>query len=160
MEESGMQRCPICGITRGEQEFQQQLVNEEYRKLRERWEQYHEPNEPHPGLPVTHEHRVHYALLLYENDLSMDATVIAINGAARKAGVDYNSVVRALAPANRTNKSARGLPLTDEDRVRFAVFLLNQNDSPEKPEDAAIARAARKVRVDPDLVVKALAHAN
>ena len=99
MEESAMQVCPICGITREEQEFQQQLVGKELHTLRERWEQHHGPNEPPPGLPLTHEHRVH-----------------------------------------------------------FALYLLDKNDSSEKPDDAAIALAARKVRVDPELVAKA--HAN
>jgi hypothetical protein len=160
MDELNMQVCPICGITRGEQEFQQQLVSKEYRKLRERWEQQHEPNKPPPGLPVTHEYRVHFALWLYQNDLSTDSTVVATNRAAREAGVDYDSVVRALTHANRTNESAPGLPLTDEYRVRYALFLLDQNDSSEKPDDAAIVRAAREARVDPDLVVKALTRAN
>ncbi len=159
MEESGMQKCPICGITRGEQEFQQEQVSEKYRKLRERWEQHHDPNEPPPGLPVTYEYRVHFALWLYQSDSSLDSTVVAINRAAREAGVDYNFVIRAL-NANKTNESALGLPLTDEDRVRYALFLLDQSDSSKKPGNAAIARAARKARVDPDLVVKALPLAN
>ena len=95
-----MEVCPICGITREEQEFQQWLVSEERRKLHERWKQRNDPNEQAPGLPLTHEHLVHYALWLY------------------------------------------------------------QNDSSKKPGDAAIVRAAREARVDPDLVVKALNHAN
>ncbi len=99
MDELNMQVCPICGITRSEQEFQQEQVSVQYRELRERWEQHHDPNEPPPGLP-----------------------------------------------------------LTDEHRIRYALFLLDQTDSSEKPGDAAIARAARKARVDPDLVAKA--HAN
>jgi hypothetical protein len=159
MEESGMQVCSICGITRGEQEFQQHELSEEYRKLRERWEQHHDPNEPPPGLPNTHEYRVHYALWLYENDSSMDATVVAIARAAQKARVDYNSVIRAL-HANKTNESVPGLPLTDEDRVRYALIFLDLNDSSKIPDDAAIALVARKVGVDPDLVVKELHHAN
>jgi hypothetical protein len=89
----------------------------------------------------------------------MDPTVVAINRAAREARVDYRSVIRALS-ANTTNESVSGLPLTDEDRVRYALLLLDQNDSFEKPGDAAIAQAAREVRVDPNLVVKALNHAN
>lgn len=156
MEESAMQECPICGITRKEQEFQQELVGEEHRKLRERWEQHHSPNEPPPGLPVTHEHCVHYALWLYENDSSMDPTVAAISRAAKKAGADYNSVIRALSHAKKTNKSAPpGLPLTDEERVRYALFLLDQDDSSKEPDNEVIALAARKARVDPDLVAKA-----
>jgi hypothetical protein len=159
MEESEMQRCSICGITRGEQEFQQQQVSEEYRKLRERWEQHHDLNGLPPGLPVTHEYRVHYALWLYENDSSMDPTMVAIARAAREAGVDYQSVFRALS-ANKTNDKVAGLPLTEEDRVRYALIMLDLNDSSKKPGDAAIALAARGMRVDPDLVVKALTHAN
>lgn len=157
MEESEMPRCPVCGITREEQAFQQQFVSEELRKQHERWEQHHEPNEPPPGLPVTHEYRVHFALWHYEHDSSMDQTSVAIARAAREAGVDYNSVIRALS-ANKTNELAPGLPLSDEDRVRYALFLLDQNDSSEKPDDATIALSARKARVDPDLVAKA--HAN
>jgi len=159
MDESGMQRCPLCGISRTEQEYQQQQVSEEYRMLRERWEQHHEPNELPPGLPLTHEYRVHAALAFYENDSSMDSTLVALNRAAREAGVDYDSVIRALS-AKKTNEKGAGLPLTDEDRVRYALSLLKQNDSSEKPGDAAIALVAREVRVDPDLVVKALTHAN
>ena len=155
MEESAMQECPICGITRKEQEFQQQLVREEHRKLRERWEQHHSPNELPPGLPVTYEHRVHYALWLYENDSSMEPTVVAISRAARTAGANYEVVVKALDHADRVNKSAPGLPLTDEYRVQYALFLLDQDDSSEKPDDEALALAARKARVNPDLVAKA-----
>jgi hypothetical protein len=159
MEELNMEVCPICGITRKEQEFQQQQVSEEYRMLRERWEQHHEPNEPPPGLPLTQEYRMHFALWLYENDSSMESTVVALMRAAREAEADYDSVARALS-AKKTNEKDAGLPLTDEDRVRVALSMLKQNDSSEKPSDAAIALVARKVRVDPDLVVKALTHAN
>ena len=160
MEESAMQVCPICGISRKEQEFQQQLVGKEQRMLRERWEQHHGPNEPPPGLPLTHEHRVHFALwLLYEDDSSMDPTVVAISRAAKEAGADYDSVFRAL-NAKKTNEKVAGLPLTVEQRVRYALFLLDRDDSSEKPDSAAIALAARATRVDPDLVVKALHHAN
>ncbi len=159
MEELHMEICPICGITRGFREFQQKLAGETLSKNRARWEQYHEPDEPPPGLPLTHEDCVHFALAFYANDSSMDATVVALNRAARKAGVDYNSVVRALNP-KKTNEKIAGLPLTEEDRVRYALVLLKRNDSSEKPGDAAIALAAREVRVDPELVVKALHHAN
>lgn len=158
MEESGMQVCPICGITRREQEFQQWQVSEEYRKLRERWEQHHEPNEPPPGLPVTHEYFVHFALWLYEHDSSMEPTIPALARAARTAGANYEVVVKALDHADRASKSAPGLPLTDEYRVQYALFLLDQDDSSEKPDDEALALAARKARVNPDLVAKA--HAN
>jgi len=154
MEESKMQVCPICGITRREQEFQQWQVSEERRKRHERWEQHHEPNELPPGLPLTHEQCVHFALCFYERDSSMDPTVVAVNRAAQKAGVDYNSVIRALS-SKKTNEKVAGLPLTDEDRVRYALFLLDRDDSSEKPDDAAIALAARKARVDPHLVAKA-----
>ncbi|HEY6286980.1 MAG TPA: hypothetical protein VIX20_15060 [Ktedonobacteraceae bacterium] len=159
MEEINMEVCPICGITRKEQEFQQQLVSVEFHMLRERWEQHHEPNELPPGFPLTQEHRVHFALLLYENDSSMDSTLLALMRAAREAGADHNAVIRALS-AKKTNEKGAGLPLTDDERVRYALLLLEQNDSAEKPSDAAIALVARKVRVDPDLVVKALTHAN
>ena len=159
MKESGMQVCPTCGIPSREQEFQQQLLNLEYRMLRERWEQHHEPNELPPGLPLTREHRVHFALWLYEHDSSMDATVAAIAHAAQEAGVDYNSVIRAL-NANKTNASVPGLPLTEEDRVRYALALLSLKDSSKEPDDATIALVAREVRVDPDLVVKELHRAN
>ncbi len=157
MEESEMQRCPICGITRGEQEFQQQLVDEELRKRRLRWKQHHEPNELPPGLPLTHEQCVHFALWFYEHDSSMDPTAVAINRAAQRARVDYNSVARALS-ANKTNEKVAGLPLTEEERVRYALFLLNRGDSSREPDDAAIALAARKARVTPDLVAKAYAN--
>ena len=95
--------CPICGITREEQEAQQELASIEGRKLYARWKQRNDPNEPAPGLPVTNEYRVHYALLLYQNDSSMDPTVVAIARAAREARVDYKVVVRALDHTNRTS---------------------------------------------------------
>ncbi len=109
MEEPGMRVCPICGITRSEQAFQQWQVSEEYRKQRSRWEQHHEPNEPPPGLPVTHEYRVHFALQLYEHDSSMDRTIVAVNRAAQEAGVDAPSVFKALTHAQRTNEKVAGL---------------------------------------------------
>ena len=125
-----------------------------------RWKQRNDPNEPAPGLPLTHEARVHFALLLYHNDSSMDPTVMAINRAAREAGVGYKDVVKALDHTNRTNESKPGLPLTNEDRVRSALLKLKQNDSSKKPGNAALVRAAREARVDPDLVVEALNHAD
>lgn len=69
-----MEICPICGITRQEQGLQQELVSVEFRMLMARWEQRNNPNELPPGLPLTHEARVHFALLLYHNDSSMDTT--------------------------------------------------------------------------------------
>jgi hypothetical protein len=101
-----MEVCPFCGITRDEREFQQRLVSEEQGKRLARWKQRNDPNEPAPGLPVTHEHRVHYALLLCENylkDLSpQELPFLAIKRAAQEAKVDYNSVARALSYADRT----------------------------------------------------------
>jgi hypothetical protein len=155
-----MEVCPTCGITREEQELQQELVSVEFRILMARWKQHHDPNEQAPGLPLTHEKRVHFALLLYHNDSSMDTTFKALTRAAQEAGVDYKDVVRALDHTNRTNESKPGLPLTDGGRVRYALLLLKQNDSSKRPDNEAIARAARKARVDPDLVVRALNRAN
>jgi hypothetical protein len=155
-----MEVCPICGITSREQEFQQEQASAELRKNFMRWKQRNDPKEPAPGLPLTHEALVHYALLLYHNDSSMDPTVVALTRAAREAGVDYKDVVRALDHTNRTNKSKPGFPLTDEDCVRYALLLIKQNDSSKKPGNAAIVRVARELCVDPDLIVRALNHAN
>ena len=155
-----MEVCPICGITREEQELQRELASVERCMLMERWKQHHAPNELPPGLPLTHEARVHLALMLYHNDASMDPTVMAINRAAQKAGVDYKDVVRAFDHTSRTNGSKPGLPLSDEDRVRYALLLLKQNDSSVRPDDEAIVRVSRKLCVDPELVVRALNDAN
>lgn len=153
-----MEVCPICGITRREQEFQQEQASAEIRKNFARWKQRNDPNEPAPGLPLTHEARVHFALWFYHNDSSMDPTVVALARAAQEAGVDYKDVVRALDHTNRTNESKPGLPLTNEDRVRYALLLLDQNDSSKRPDNAAMVRVARELRVDPNLVVRALDH--
>lgn len=96
-----MQVCPICGITRGEQRFQQELANAEFRKNFARWKQCNDPSESAPGLPLTDEDRVHYALWLYQNNLSKEVPVVAIARAAQEAKVDYNLVVRALNHTNR-----------------------------------------------------------
>lgn len=97
MEELKTQVCPICGITREEQEAQEKFVSAQARMLQLRWERIHAPNEPVPGLPLTDENRVHYALfLLGQNDASKKPNAQAIQRAVREAGADYNSVVWAL----------------------------------------------------------------
>src|SRR5258707_5573847 len=97
MEELKIEGCSICGISREEQEFQQAHVSVEFRMLYARWKQRNDPNEPAPGLPVTHEYRIHYALWLYQKYISEGHLPIAATGrAAYEPGVDYNSVVRVL----------------------------------------------------------------
>ena len=96
-----MQRCPICGITYEEQDAQQEFTQAQFRLLYARWKQCNHPNEPAPGLPVTDEYRVHYALWLYQNDSSKEPKVPAIRRAAQKTGVDYDQVAKAVNYANK-----------------------------------------------------------
>jgi len=96
-----MQICPICGITREEQDAQQELVSAQWRLLHTQWKQRNDPNEPAPGLAVTDEYRVHFALWLYQDDSSKKSHAAALARAVREARADYKQVAKALTHANR-----------------------------------------------------------
>lgn len=107
MEDLSMQICPICGITRREQEIQEELVSVQHSLNLERWKQHHAPGEPAPGLLVTDEYRVHNALFLYNSEIASSQKSnakdrdAALNRVVQKTGADYNSVARALKYANK-----------------------------------------------------------
>lgn len=87
-EESNIPVCSFCGATAEEQAFDQWLLNEDRNELQARWEKRKDPNEPHPGLPLTIEQRVHYTIASYELHSKDQEPAMALMRAMERMGID------------------------------------------------------------------------
>ena len=91
-EESNMQICSICGATPQEQAFDRHQRDEYYNQLIAKWKKRNDPNEPHPGLPLTMEDRVHHTIGFYELNSKDQEPALALMRAMEEMGIDKSEL--------------------------------------------------------------------